>query len=1199
MRFSRGRGRRFLIVAAAVLAAFLTSILILTSLLIVSAGTLPVSVSTLASLSPAALLAETPAAPEADASVISLRSPDTGQESASTSKLDDGQLADIRWDADTGVPAFVTGSLVPPVAGDPLTEAVAFFSTNKEAFRMTDPASEFVVGRQVEDEMGMVHLQMDQVYKGVPVFGSGMAVHFTSDNKIQTVNGHYMPGIAVSVEPDITVDQAVTTAAADLQGPSESSKYEPPQLVILALGGTQAQLVWKVTLSNEDPPLRMVYFVDAHTGAIAARYDALESAKNRRTYTAGNGTSLPGTLLITEGGSSGDSVAQAAHNNVGLTYDYYYNTFGRDSFNNAGATMNATVHYSSNYNNAYWNGSQIVFGDGDGNVFSPLGSGLDVVAHELTHGVTQYTANLVYSYQSGALNESYSDVFGAMVDRDDWLMGEDVYSPHVSGDALRSLSNPAQYGQPDNMSNFVNTSSDNGGVHTNSGIPNKAAYNIATAIGKDKMERIWYRTLTLYLNSDAQFTDARDASVQAAADLYGSGSPEMLAVQNGFAAVGIGAGQTSTQTARIEINHTYRGDLVVTLGVGDPDSPLWSTVVSNRQGGSADNLYTTVDISGAAQYLSQPWQEPWFVKVYDGASQDVGQISKFAITDNGTTYTATDTPVPIYDYQTSYSYLMTVDTTPPTVTSVSPGNGATAYNSTNVMAAFSEDMASASFDAYGFTLRRHADGSPVDATVSYDSQSHTATLDPDSNLEYSTTYDVTVSTAVTDLSGNPLEQDQQWSFTTTAPPKLYYFTWYDQRSSGMKDWIVMGNPATGTTPVSFDLYIGNQRANGAPMTVSPSNSAAANFPGVMGGPVRTESLDGKDEIISKRTLYGDSFEEITGLPEDRLDSTYFFTWYDARSPGINDWVLIANPGQTPVQADVYIGGSKMNATPYYIEAGGNVTPQFPGVMAGPVEVVGYEPGYPSVPRNIIASQRVLWNGNFNEVMGIPAKELENEYMFTWYDNASAGARDWVLIGNSNSDRYLAAEIWIGGQRMTDPAKGQPYFMVAPGSSVTPQFPGVMAGPVTVKGYDAATYDPGSQSNTPLDFFTTQRSLFGASFEEVAGFGAGRLSSSYHYSWYDQASAGSMNWVLVANPTASPVVAEVWIAGARRAIVSIAPGATQTPSFPGVMSGPVEVRGYDAATYNANNPGAPNQNIFSSQRVMWNGHFNEVEGLDLD
>lgn len=1195
-RGARGRALRLIAFPAVIIAAVLL-------LMVFAAGLGNTPPGSPGDSQGSAAVIPSPGGDPAGTGAIKLGAPETGQETATGAKLPDGQTAQIRFDDDTGVPSFVSGPLTAPAAPSPQQSAVAFLNVNKDLFHMSNPGSELTLERQNVDSLGMTHLHMAQVYQGVPVFASDMAVHFTPDGKIAAINGRYVPGVSLSTAPDLTVDQAVAAAQSDFGGKATPSSIEPTQLMILAQD-RQAMLAWKVTLVNDNPPARMVYFVDAHTGAIDAKYSALEGARNRMTYTAGNGTSLPGTLLISEGGSSTDTVAQATHNNTGATYDYYWTTFGRDSFNNAGATLTSSVHFGSGYNNAYWNGYQMVYGDGDGYVFSPLGMGLDVVAHELTHAVTQYSANLVYSYQSGALNESYSDVFGEMVENyahgsNDWLMGEDVYTPTIPGDALRSLSNPPQYGQPDNMSKYVATTSDNGGVHTNSGIPNKAAYNIASAIGTAKMQQIYYRTLTLYLTSSAQFTDARDASVQAATDLYGASSPEVAAVQNGFAAVGIGGTTPSATTARIEINHTYRGDLVVTLGVGDPNSPTWSTIVSNRQGGSADNIYTTVDIAAGAANLPPSWQNRWFLKVYDAAAQDTGSIQKFSITDNGTTYTAADVPIPINDYQTSISYIPTADNTPPTVASTNPANGANGvFDSAGIAARFSEPIASGTLTTSSFTLTNHADGSPVSGQVSWDGSSNAAAFNPSAELAPMTQYDATLTTAITDTAGNPLTQNYTWSFTTGPPARDYFFTWYDMASYEMSDWLVMGNPVSSNSASAFDVYIGDRKSNGTPLSVQPGHVQPVTYAGSIGGPVEVESLGGNPQVVSRRTLYGDSFEEIAAVDQYSLDSHYYFTWYDARTPGSRNWVMIANPGATAVAADIYIAGQKMNAAPYSIAPGTSVTPEFPGVMGGPVEVVAYDPGNPAQPRNVIASQRVLWDGNFNEVSGIPASRLTSDYIFTWYDMKSPGASDWVLISNPSASRDMYAEIWIGGQKMTNTATGDQYFPVPAGGTITPTFRGLMAGPVEVKGYDSASYVPSNPGAPNMNFFTTQRSLFGNSFEEVSGYGLNRLAATYHFSWYDQQSPGSTDWVLVSNPGATPVKAEVWIGGTRMTTLSIPPGASQVPTFNSVMNGPVEVRGYNAATYDPNNPGTPNAEVFSSQRVLWNGHFNEVEGVVL-
>ena len=643
-------------------------------------------------------------------------------------------------------------------------------------------------------------------------------------------------------------------------------------------------------------------------------------------------------------------------------------------------------------------------------------------------------------YETEYLNESYSDVLGELAEpKPDWQIGESVYTPNTPGDALRSMSNPPLYGQPDNMSNYVNTDSDNGGVHTNSGITNKAAYNVAMSIGKDKMGQIWYRALTLYLTSDAQFSDARDASVQAATDLYGANSAEVTAVENGFAAVGIGSTQTSNMTARIEINHTYRGDLVVTLGVGDPNSPSWSTVVSNRQGGSAQNIYTTVDISAAAAYLPPGGQNHWFLKVYDAAAQDTGSIQKFAITDNGTTYTASDTPIPVNDFQTSISNIPSAVQTPPTVTRTSPAaNDTGVYGSARVSATFSEDVTPGTLGPASFSVKKHSDGTAVTGEISYDQSSFTATLMPAAGLAPLTAYDATITRDVTDTTGNHMAQNYQWSFTTGPPARPYYFSWYDTASPGMSDWLVVGNPASSSAAAGFDFYIAGSKANGGPVMAQPGQTHPVSYGGAKGGPVEVSSLAGSPQVVSRRTLYNNSFEEINALDGSKLDSHYYFTWYDSRSRNVQDWIMLANPGGSSAEADVYINGQKMNQTPYQIPPSGNVTLQYPGVMGGPVEIKAYDTGNPASPHQIIASQRVLWNGNFNEATGIPASQLTSEYLYTWYDEKSVGASDWILVANPNATS-MVAEIRIGGQLMTDSASGNQYFTVPAGGGRSSRF----------------------------------------------------------------------------------------------------------------------------------------------------------------
>ncbi len=252
-----------------------------------------------------------------------------------------------------------------------------------------------------------------------------------------------------------------------------------------------------------------------------------------------------------------DASSVSAQYNAAVVYNFYRTVFGRNSIDDKGMTIYSIVHVTSNgepMDNAFWSGTVMCYGDGN-TEFKPLAGGFDVAAHEMTHGVTQHTANLVYQNQSGALNESMSDVFAAVVDSANWTIGEQVikdFTAFPSG-ALRDMSDPhngATQGsgawQPANMTEFVETTGDNGGVHINSGIPNNVFYRVATALGRPTAGAIWYKALTTYLTSAAQFVDARIATESAASDLYGAGSAQLTAVKNAWDAVGVTEG-TPTQ----------------------------------------------------------------------------------------------------------------------------------------------------------------------------------------------------------------------------------------------------------------------------------------------------------------------------------------------------------------------------------------------------------------------------------------------------------------------------------------------------------------------------------------------------------------------------------------------------------------------------------------------------------------------------
>jgi len=419
--------------------------------------------------------------------------------------------------------------------GEASVAALAFVERYADLLGVQDASQELNVVKTDVDALEMRHVTFDQVYLGIEVYGAHMKVHLSANGQeVVAVSSGFVPEIALSdTQPRITAEEALANAHQALPN---GTLVADPKLAVYPgeeSPGPSAQLVWLVELRDNALPARNVYVINAADGRILDVLDRLYIGRDRETYDADHGYSLPGTLTRSEGdGPTGDQDVDDAHDFAGDTYDYYWNTHSRDSYDDQGATLVSTANYGNNYMNAYWNGEQTTYGDH----FAVN----DVVAHEWTHAVTEHSAALEYRWQSGALNEGFSDIFGAMVDRDDWLIGEDLPDSVLGGrEAIRDMADPARFGQPAHTDDWVETCSDNEGVHTNNGILNKAYYNIATAIGKDKAERIFYRTLTVYLDTNSSMEDARAAALQSATDLYGDGSAEYNGVRDGFDAVGL------------------------------------------------------------------------------------------------------------------------------------------------------------------------------------------------------------------------------------------------------------------------------------------------------------------------------------------------------------------------------------------------------------------------------------------------------------------------------------------------------------------------------------------------------------------------------------------------------------------------------------------------------------------------------------
>lgn len=283
---------------------------------------------------------------------------------------------------------------------------------------------------------------------------------------------------------------------------------------------------------------------------------------DRTIFDAKRVETLPGTVVRREGEPDvADVAVNEAYEGFGVTHALFREVYGRASIDNADLPLQGTVHYGREYENAFWDGQRMVFGDGDGMVFRRFTASLSVIGHELTHGVTQHTANLAYQGQSGALNESVSDVFGALVEQRSmgqtaaeasWLIGVGLFTDEVEGNALRSMKAPGtaydddvlgKDPQPASMDDFIDTEDDNGGVHLNSGIPNRAFYLAATKIGGAAWEgagHVWYDTIaTGRIRADSDFAQFAEATVNAASARFGAESRERDAVAEAWSTVGV------------------------------------------------------------------------------------------------------------------------------------------------------------------------------------------------------------------------------------------------------------------------------------------------------------------------------------------------------------------------------------------------------------------------------------------------------------------------------------------------------------------------------------------------------------------------------------------------------------------------------------------------------------------------------------
>ncbi len=532
----------------------------------------------------------------------------------------------ISKQADAGNNLFINGSADEIETAKQISLGVLRDRAARSAVGNID---EFQVSKVEIDSLKMAHTKVQQTLGGIPVWEGEAIVHLRKDGSLATITDALKTNLAVNTEPNLSKEDAISAVIGNYSGRAKMTDDAKVDMWIFR-AADRDRLVYRVVTQRLDGTKETsapVVFIDAQTGEKVFEYNNLQTATGNSLYSGTvtlNTSSVGATFYLEDttkkigtfnmnstgnestgtGGTQSrytdtDDVWDTTIQRAGVdaqygavkTFDYYQAIHGRNGIDGTGGPGTTTsaatgaamivsrVHFGTSgaYNNAFWFNNQMTYGDGNGSTFSPLVT-LDVAGHEMTHGVTEKTANLTYANESGALNEGMSDIFGAMVERytrggvtnsDTWKIGEQCYTPGTAGDALRYMANThgsgtqTTGGNPDHYTERYTGTADSGGVHTNSGILNKAFYLSSeggthhlsgvttTGMGATDAEKIYYRGLSVYMTAGTNFAAARTALLNSATDLFGATSTQYNTIATAWCAIGVGAcpgGATPTPT---------------------------------------------------------------------------------------------------------------------------------------------------------------------------------------------------------------------------------------------------------------------------------------------------------------------------------------------------------------------------------------------------------------------------------------------------------------------------------------------------------------------------------------------------------------------------------------------------------------------------------------------------------------------------
>ena len=1092
------------------------------------------------------------------------------------------------FNAQTGKLSFIT-----PQSGPVLPAAQALGGTSLSQ-RRADPAmalvrrfsAEFGLKNPEQDlierqahllENGRLTVRYQQTYQGIPVMGAELIVNTNENGDLYSINGEVSPDLSLPVEPVIdpaqAQDSAVQTMAKLYQKTPSDFRVSSPELWIfdpslIMAESRPAELVWRmeVTSVDERVPVRELVLGNARSGKISLHFNQIDTAwpmhsfskvakplatsqliekgsslaalsLDVATYTAGNGTVLPGQFLCDETKPSCtngvDLPADKAHAYAIGTFNLYAAQYGRNSIDNQGMQIISSVHYDVDYGNAFWSGTQMVYGDGYGFALAD-----DVVAHELTHGVTQHESNLFYFYQSGAINESFSDLWGEFYDQTNsqgndadavkWQIGEDI-----SGlGAIRDMRDPTLFDQPDKMSSslYAQDEFDNGGVHTNSGVNSKAAYLMVSggnfnsktisALGWVKTAAIYYEVNTNLLSSGADYSDLYFALQRACSNLIGQ------------------KGITSADCTEVK-------DAIDSVEMNSQPVPNFNTDVPYCDQGTPKAIVFTDGLeSGTGNWtFNNGNQIRWQLDSIDGPYAHSGHHSLYA----------DDLPEELTDASARL------------VSLTIPGNAYLHFS-----------------HAFQFeSLLGYLDG----GVLEYSLNGGGTWQDAGSLINFNGYRDIISSDFENPLGGRPAFVGSSHGYIGTRlnlaslVGKTVAFRWRMGLSAlGLGDlfewpsgwWVDDVKLYTcSSVPSAFKKISPPNNSTGVPLSTTlawESNPSASYY---------QYCYDIINDNQCNRTWIVPITATSAQISNLGANIKYYWQVRAVNAVGITEadnqsWGTFTTTSSLPAgtaNIEAFVGVIQRGK--YSLGSGQSLRESYTGVNNGPVKLTSTN----SIP--FIGAERVIYkvngvNASFSEMMALPSSQLDKIYWLPWYNNVDL---DTQLRFANISGTAATVHIYIGGQEMT----GSP-FALAAGASTRKSFPGVNKGPVKI------------ESN--VNIVAAERVIYkisgiNTSFSEMMALPNKQLNKLYWLPWYNNVEFDTQ--LRFANVSSTPATVHVFIGGTEMpgSPFSLAAGASTRKSFPGVNKGLVKIES--------------NVNIVAAERVIYkvngvNTSFSEMMAL---